>query len=33
MLAAALDHGASKVVGIDKEKQYSTIAKKRIVKG
>ena len=33
MLAAALDYRASKVVEIDKEQQYLTIAKKKIVKG
>jgi DNA modification methylase len=30
MLAAGLDHGAGKVIGIDREKQYLGIAKKRI---
>lgn len=33
MLAAGLDHGASKVIGIDKEKKYLAIAKRRITKG
>jgi DNA modification methylase len=32
MLAAGLDHGASKVIGIEKEKKYLAIAKRRIVK-
>ena len=30
MLAAGLDHGASKVIGIDREKKYSGNTKKRI---
>jgi DNA modification methylase len=30
MLASGLDHGASKVIGIDREKKYLAIAKKRI---
>ena len=33
MLAAGLDHGASKVIGIEKEKKYLAITKRRIVKG
>jgi len=33
MLAAGLDHGASKVIGIDKEKKYIEIAKRRIRNG
>jgi DNA modification methylase len=33
VLAAGLDQGASKVIGIDKEKKYLTIAKKRIQRG
>ncbi len=33
MLMAGLDHGASKVIGIDKEKKYLAIAKRRITKG
>jgi len=33
MLQAGLDNGASKVIGIDKEKQYLAIAKRRITKG
>jgi DNA modification methylase len=33
MLVAGLDHGASKVIGIDKEKKYLAIAKRRIVNG
>ena len=33
MLAAGLDNGASKVIGIDKEKKYLAIAKKRSGKG
>jgi site-specific DNA-methyltransferase (adenine-specific) len=33
MLVAGLDHGASRVIGIDKEKKYLTIAKRRITKG
>ena len=33
MLVAGLDHGASKVIGIDKEKKYLAIAKRRITKG
>jgi DNA modification methylase len=32
MLAAALDFGASRVVGIEKEKKYLDIAKKRIAR-
>ena len=30
---AGLDHGASKVIGIEKEKKYLAIAKRRIIKG
>ena len=30
MLSAALDNGASKVIGIDKEKKYLTTAKRRV---
>ena len=33
MLAAGLDHGASKVIGIDREKKYIEIAKRRIRNG
>jgi SAM-dependent methyltransferase len=33
MLAAGLDHGAARVVGIDREKKYLAIAKHRIIKG
>ena len=33
MLMAGLDHGASKVIGIDKEKRYLAIARRRITKG
>ena len=33
MLQAGLDHGASKVIGIDREKKYLAIAKRRIAKG
>jgi DNA modification methylase len=33
MLVAALDHGASKVIGIDKEKNYLAIAERRIANG
>jgi DNA modification methylase len=33
MLAAGLDHGASKVIGIEKEKKYLAIAKRRITRG
>ncbi len=33
MLAAGLDHGASKVIGIDREKKYLAIAKRRVMKG
>jgi len=33
MLAAGLDHGASRVIGIEKEKDYLAIAKRRIAKG
>jgi hypothetical protein len=33
MLAAGLDHGASKVIGIEKEKPYPAIAKRRIMHG
>ena len=33
MLVAGLDHGASKAIGIDKEKKYLAIAKRRITKG
>ena len=31
MLAAGLDFGASQVIGIEQEKRYIDIAKKRIV--
>jgi hypothetical protein len=33
MLAAGLDFGASKMIGIEKEKKYIKIAEKRIVGG
>jgi SAM-dependent methyltransferase len=33
MLLAGLDHGASKVIGIDREKKYLAIAKRRIKTG
>jgi predicted O-methyltransferase YrrM len=33
MLAAGLDHKASRVIGIDREKEYLAIAKRRIMKG
>ena len=33
MLLAGLDHGASQVIGIDKEKKYLAITKRRITKG
>jgi DNA modification methylase len=33
MLVAGLDHGASRVIGIEKEKTYLAIAKRRIVNG
>jgi site-specific DNA-methyltransferase (adenine-specific) len=33
MLLAGLDHGASKVIGIDREKKYLQIAKRRITQG
>jgi DNA modification methylase len=33
MLVAGLDHEASKVIGIEKEKKYLAIAKRRIVNG
>ncbi len=33
MLAAGLDFGASKVIGIDKEKKYLRIAEKRVLNG
>jgi len=33
MLVAGLDHGASRVIGIEKEKKYLAIAKRRIVNG
>jgi len=33
MLVAGLDHGASRVIGIEKEKKYLAIAKRRITKG
>jgi DNA modification methylase len=33
MLVAGLDHGASRVFGIEKEKQYLAIAKRRIANG
>lgn len=33
MLCAGLDHGASKVIGIDKEKKYVQTAKRRIANG
>jgi predicted O-methyltransferase YrrM len=33
MLAAGLDHGAGRIIGIDREKKYLAIAKHRIVKG
>ena len=33
MLTAGLDHGASRVIGIDKEKKYLRIAKRRITNG
>lgn len=33
MLQAGLDHGASKVIGIEREKKYVEIAKRRIVAG
>ena len=33
MLAAGLDHGASKVIGIDQEKKYLGIAKRRVSNG
>jgi DNA modification methylase len=33
MLQAGLDHGASRVMGIDREKRYLAIAKRRILNG
>jgi DNA modification methylase len=33
MLVAGLDQGASKVIGIEKEKKYLAIAKRRIAEG
>lgn len=33
MLLAGLDHGASKVVGIDREKKYLGLARRRIAEG
>jgi 23S rRNA G2069 N7-methylase RlmK/C1962 C5-methylase RlmI len=33
MLLAGLDHGASKVVGIDKEAKYLRVARRRIEAG
>ena len=33
MMAAACDTGASKVIGIEKEKKYLAIAKQRITNG
>jgi len=33
MLVAGLEHGASRVIGIEKEKKYLAIAKRRIVNG
>ena len=33
MLLAGLDHGASKVIGIDKEKKYLNLARRRIAEG
>jgi hypothetical protein len=33
MLAAGLDFGASKVIGIERRKEYGKIAEKRIVEG
>ena len=33
MLAAGLEHGASKVIGIDREKKYLAIAKRRVTQG
>ena len=33
MLAAGLDFGASKVIGIEQQKKYVRIAEKRIVQG
>jgi len=33
MLVAGLDQGASRVIGIDREKKYLAIAKRRIGKG
>src|SRR5262249_7987856 len=33
MLAAGLDFGASKVIGIEQRKQYVKVAEKRIVEG
>ncbi len=33
MLLAGLDHGASKVIGIEKEKRYLAITKRRITNG
>jgi len=33
MLQAGLDHGASKVIGIEKEKKYLQIANRRITNG
>jgi hypothetical protein len=33
MLLAGLDHGASKVIGIDKEAKYVRIARRRVVEG
>jgi DNA modification methylase len=33
MLVAGLDHGASRVIGIDREKKYLGIAKRRIKNG
>ena len=33
MLVAGLDHGASQVIGIEKEKKYLAIAKRRITTG
>ena len=33
MMAAALNHDASRVIGIDREKKYLQIAKRRIING
>ena len=33
MLVAGFDHGASRVIGIEKEKKYLAIARRRIKNG